>query len=98
MCAADLNALSKLPVLTAIRAGTSPALSCSRICFQRLPTPGSTGGSAHFTFSCAAAWIAAYSLSATTPRKSPKRTIFAPAMPLIELSSTERIVGAVPSP
>ena len=31
--------------------------------------PGIAGGSAHFTLSWAAAWIAAYSVGATTPRK-----------------------------
>ena len=82
-----------------MRAGALPALSCSRICLNRLPRPAAIAGiSAHFTLSCAAAWIAAYSWSATTPTKSPKRTTFAPGMFLIELSSTERIFGAVPSP
>ena len=44
--------------------------SASRGCRR----PGSGGFSAHFTFSCAAAWIAAYSVGATTPRKSLERT------------------------
>ena len=45
-------------------------LSRARICLHMFPLPEIVGGSAHFTFSCAAAWIASYSFGATTPRKS----------------------------
>ena len=89
--------LSKLPGCTAaIRAGAWPAASRSRICLQRFPLPEIVGGSAHSTFSWAAAWIASYSFGATTPRKSPRRTTCTPGMCLIELSSTERISVARP--
>lgn len=46
----------------------------------------------HVTFSCDAAWIASYSVGATTPTKLPRRTTWAPGMLLIELSSTLRTV------
>ena len=85
-----LNAVSKLPVLTAHRAGALPAVSWSRIRFQRLPCPGSAGCSAHFTLSCAAAWIALVLLRRDDAEEVvAARTTCAPAMCLIELSSTE---------
>ena len=47
--------------------------------------PGRIGLVFHTTFSCAAAWIASYSFGATTPRKLPTCTTFAPGMCAIEL-------------
>ena len=74
--AAEASAASTLPCCAAelgdglagaveVRASTSRGSRARRSC----------GGSAHVTFSCAAAWIASYSFGATTPRKLPRRTI-----------------------
>ena len=99
--AADFIAASRLafvPACAAMRAGALPALSWSRIHFQRFPLPEMTGGSDHCTLICAAAWIASYSFGATTPSTLPTCTIFTPARCLIEFSSILTATGFVPSP
>ena len=50
--------------------------------------PGRIGLVFHTTFSCAAAWIASNSFGATTPRKLPTCTTFAPGMWAIDFAST----------
>ena len=96
---ADASAVSTLPVFAAIRAGALPArVVLAHLLAQVARRRQRSGVSAHFTLSCAAAWIASYSVGATTPRKSPLRTTCAPGMCLIELSSTETASRFVPSP
>ena len=86
-----------LPLLTVNLAAARPAASWARICLKSPPGVGRIELSFQVTFSCAAAWIASYSRGAITPRKSPWRTTFAPAMWLIERSSTETIGAPVPN-
>ena len=90
--AAPANALPMLPVFTF----TASTVFALRIAPKRLPLPGRSGVSFHFTFSCAAAWIALYSCGETTARKLPLRTICTSPRCLIELSSTETGVGVTP--
>src|SRR5690348_10727776 len=67
--AADASAAPTSPTLARMLLAVLPAASCSRIALNTFPEPGSVGVSSHFTFSCAAAWIASYSCFATTPTK-----------------------------
>src|SRR5579884_1921318 len=97
-CAAEASAASTLPVSANVFVATFPPLSSLRIWLQMSPLDGSAGRGPHLTCSSAAAWIASYSLGATTPRKLFLRTMRTPGMWLIDEASTETICGFVPSP
>ena len=96
--AAPARAESTFPVFTENFAGTWPALSKSRMPFQRFPLPLIVGNVCQLTFSWAAAWIASNSSGATTPRKFFTCTIWTFGMWLIELASTVTGTGVEPAP
>src|SRR3981189_104223 len=91
-CAAPAKALAASPQ----SAITVSVVLAARMRSNKSALPGSVALSFQLTLSSRAALIASHSRSATTPTKSPLRTIRAPGMPAIELSSM--LKGLAPSP
>src|SRR5262249_19545625 len=97
-CAAPASGLSTLPRLLYRPGVVCPPAPWLRLCVPRFATPGIRRIGAHRPFSWAAAWIASYSLGATTPRKLPIWRTFTFGMWLTDFGSTDITFGAVPSP